>query len=343
MSGNIFCVRDDEDSWQKTDLIDTCGPINLTPTVSERINRNTKKIEKLLTGEEISGPVKEQEVLRYVSNIICIDSARMRQNHQTPVVRIVVEGNNQNILKLAEKKITQLRAPLELLESNQSIDLLVQDKAFKVLSLAADQGVPIALTNKIDYENCLVMLRALNDLYELEKFEPRLVRSKNYLKYLAVLMNNWMNGISLNQMVNKAIEYQSANTNEFYVGHRPVGRFDRFNAEHVNVLIEDIEKRLRFGLERYFGHYHLICTKILGEQKAGANWAQFLEYGTRNGIVIALQNLGLSRHTASLIYREHRDCLVIEGDKLSEILSAMLEARINKETVEFDEVKAFIF
>jgi hypothetical protein len=87
----------------------------------------------------------------------------------------------------------------------------------------------------------------------------------------------------------------------------------------------------------------LICVELFGEEKAGANWSQFLEYGTQNSIIIALQHLGLSRHTASYVYNRHRICLVIEDGKLQEILTEQLMQQADKESIEFEEIKNLIY
>jgi hypothetical protein len=155
-------------------------------------------------------------------------------------------------------------------------------------------------------------------------------------------MNQWISGKSLNQIINESINYQEQHTVAFYIDHANVGPFNREDKKHVNVLIgyiiDDIEKKLRFTFEKYFNHYYLILVDLLGEQNAGQNWALLLEYGTQNRTVIALQNLGYSRHTATYIYNNHRECLIIDDDKLVSIDFERLLSRIDRDSIEYDEI-----
>jgi len=106
----------------------------------------------------------------------------------------------------------------------------------------------------------------------------------------------------------------------------------------IENTIDDIEYILRFLLEKYFNHYYQILVKILGEENAGENWATLLEYGTQNRIIIALQNIGLSRNTAIKIYKNHRDSLIIIEGKLSAIDKLKLLTIYKKETLEHEEI-----
>lgn len=116
--------------------------------------------------------------------------------------------------------------------------------------------------------------------------------------------------------------------------------FDKKNPKHVNILIEDIiediEYVLRFLFEKYFNQYDQVVINILGEDQAGENWANLLEYGTQNRVVIALQNIGLSRHTAISIYNKGRAALVIEDSKLKSVNKEVLQKRYEKNPIEYD-------
>ena len=155
-------------------------------------------------------------------------------------------------------------------------------------------------------------------------------------------MNKWINGISLNQIISDSIDYNASKQSLIHIipGHPEL--FDRNKKEHVNKLIgdiiRDIEKIMRFQLEKYFNHYFNLLIHILGEDNAGENWATLLEYGTQNRIIIALQNLGLSRYTAHLIYKNYRSSLVIENGKLKGINKLQLLGFLNRGTIEYDEV-----
>lgn len=341
--GNIYCIKDDENSWERSEILLKRVQIELTPTVISRTDRNLQKIEKLLQNKTISGTQEEQEILKYIANIICIDTMQIETNYQSPIITKLIEANKEKILDYAKTKTGNIKIPLAILNSNQAIDIQVQNKVFNSLKRKSQSASSIKLPNKVDYDNCLKTLNDFYSMYDWEQFE-KVIKSKATLKYYAVLMNQWISGKSLNQIINEAINYQEEHGSNFYIDHVNVGQFDRNDKRHINALIvniiDDIEKILRFTFEKYFNHYYLILVNLLGEQSAGPNWALLLEYGTQNRIVIALQNLGYSRHTANHIFENHRDCLVIKEDKLVDINTAKLISRIDRESVEFDEITA---
>jgi hypothetical protein len=80
----------------------------------------------------------------------------------------------------------------------------------------------------------------------------------------------------------------------------------------------------------------------LGEDNAGENWASLLEYGTQNRIAIALQNIGLSRHTALKIYTKCKHALIIEDGKLKSIDKGLILSSFNSGTLEFDEINRIL-
>lgn len=108
------------------------------------------------------------------------------------------------------------------------------------------------------------------------------------MDYFALLVNQWVNGTSLNQIINNSINWYVENKKEIYINRISDGLFNKNNLAHVNELInqiiDNIEKKLRFVFEKYFTHYNSILIELYGEKNSGVNWAQFLEYGTQNNI-----------------------------------------------------------
>ena len=107
-------------------------------------------------------------------------------------------------------------------------------------------------------------------------------------------------------------------------------------------IIDDIEYVLRFLFEKYFNHYYQVIANILGEDSAGENWASLLEYGTQNRIAIALQNIGLSRHTALAIYRKCRHALNVEDGKLKSVNKNSILSEFKNGTLEHDEINRIL-
>ena len=158
----------------------------------------------------------------------------------------------------------------------------------------------------------------------------------------AFIMNQWINGVSLNQIISDSIKYKESNQSFIRLPSGANEIFSSRKKEHVNILIgeiiRDIEKVIRFHFEKYFNHYFLVLKHILGEDNAGDNWAVLLEYGTRNRIVIALQNLGLSRYTANIVYDKCRAALIVENGKLKGFEKSLILSMLRQNSLEYDEV-----
>jgi hypothetical protein len=201
----------------------------------------------------------------------------------------------------------------------------------------------------VTYEICQEWLHKFYTMFHWATEEKKF-KSQNQLDYYAVLMNQWINGVPLSQIINESISYYNRKGSTLMVGYKNGNpSYEVFNnsKHHINVLIgniiDDIESVLRFLFEKYFNNYYAMLVELLGEENAGVNWATFLEYGTQNTIVIALQNYGLSRHSADYIFKKFKDCLKIEGDKLIEINIKKLKNRLNKDEIEYDEISSILF
>jgi hypothetical protein len=156
-------------------------------------------------------------------------------------------------------------------------------------------------------------------------------------------MNQWINGLSLSQIISQSIEWYDEKGYNIKVSYNEYEVFKKSSKRHINLLIEviidDFEYILRFLLEKYFNHYYQILTSIIGEEKAGDNWATLLEYGTQNPLIIALQNIGISRNTALKIFKNNRDTLEIKDKKLIGVNKEALLKSFKRTSLEYDELK----
>jgi hypothetical protein len=186
----------------------------------------------------------------------------------------------------------------------------------------------------ISTEHNEVIIHALGvlcDLYDWEKEESNgrdplipggLVRSgygKTRLKYWAMLLRNWTRSEPLSRLINFSINYHTEKGDIwFYEEGRPKNERFMGDQRQINVIIEqimsDIENGLRFKIEKYFLNYYLLCKYILGEENAGDDWSEFIEYGTTNKRVIEMQNLGFSRGASNYILNHHSDLLSFDDD-----------------------------
>lgn len=345
--GNIFCIQHSDCEWENKEILHK-NEIVLKPTVLNKIDKNIQRIEKILNEQNISGTQTEKDILQYIANIISVDTMELEGNREpSPLIKKLIEKNKETIIQLANSKVQDFSIPVSILNSNQSINLSVQNKVYNELLKQHRQGNSIKLpsVNKPQfYQVCKSVLDYMFNLYEWKNAEKRL-NNANSLSYYATIMTQWVKGFSLSQIIQQSIDFHINNNKEIILDYdfqNPV-RFNPRDKRHINYVIEnvieDIEYILRFLFEKYFNHYHSIVVKLLGEENAGENWATLLEYGTQNRIVIALQNTGVSRHTAIKVYEKCRNSgLVIRDNKLERIDKQIVLLKFRKDSMEYDEL-----
>ncbi|NVO09070.1 MAG: DEAD/DEAH box helicase [Bacteroidales bacterium] len=353
LSGNIICLKETDKDWKKhEELLEGDAEIKLNPSIENYIDKKLKKIEQILNeNPDIKGETETmKEILEYIANIISIDTLEIqRANYSSEIIKKLIADNKEAIIELAKKKNGKVEVPSSVLNTNNSIKLKIQNEVFIALKKQVKNPASIKLPNRVTYEVCKEWLHKFYIMFHWATEEKRF-KSENQLDYYAVLMNQWINGVSLSQIINESIAYYIRKGSTLMVGYKngkPTYEVFDNSKHHINVLIgniiDDIESVLRFLFEKYFNNYYAMLVEILGEENAGVNWATFLEYGTQNTVVITLQNYGLSRHSADYIFKKFKDCLKIEGDKLIEINIRKLKSRLNKEEIEYDEISSILF
>lgn len=353
LSGNIICLKETDKDWKKHEtLLEGNAEIKLNPSVENYIDNKLKKIEQILNEKpDVKFDTETmKEILEYIANIISIDTLEIeRANYNSEIIKKLIADNKEAIIELAKKKNGKIDVPSSVLNTNNSIKLKIQNEIFIALKKQAKNPTAIKLPSRVTYEICQEWLHKFYTMFHWA-IEEKKFKSESQLDYYAVLMNQWINGVSLNQIINESIAYHNRKGSTLMVGYKngkPSYEVFDNSKHHINVLIgniiDDIESVLRFLFEKYFNNYYAMLVEILGEDNAGVNWATFLEYGTQNTIVIALQNYGLSRHSADYIFKKFKDCLKIEGDKLIEINIKQLKIRLSKDEIEYDEISSILF
>ena len=352
LSGNIICLKETDKDWNKHEaLLEGDSEIKLNPSVENYIDKKLKKIEQILNeNPDIKGETETiKEILEYIANIISIDTLEIdRANYNSEIIKKLIAENKEAIIELAKKKNGKVEVPSSVLNTNNSIKLKIQNEIFIALK-ASQESNSYQIAKSVTYEICQEWLHKFYTMFHWATEEKKF-KSQNQLDYYAVLMNQWINGVPLSQIINESIAYYNRKGSTLMVGYKngkPSYEVFDNSKHHINVLIgnliDDIESVLRFLFEKYFNNYYAMLVEILGEENAGVNWATFLEYGTQNTIVIALQNYGLSRHSADYLFKKFKDCLKIEGDKLIEININKLRSRLSKEEIEYDEISSILF
>jgi hypothetical protein len=181
------------------------------------------------------------------------------------------------------------------------------------------------LPSDFNYDAIVSVLKNLAKYYNWENEENGgknpLYKPSEKIKYYAVLMDSWMKSKPLKMIIANTINYYKDKEqiweNGSYVS------FDYKNKHDINkiinLVISDIDNVLRFKLKNYFENYYILLNEKFGVSNAGANWADYLEYGTTDNRVIELQNIGIARHLAQHILDNHEDCLFFENNLLQSV------------------------
>jgi len=335
LNGNVFYIvkKDEADKYPTLPSKD----IEVEATISTRLNKNKIKIKKSLEGKDISGTESEKEQLHYIKNMICVDVKVDKQEQNSYILKTL--QNNKDIIDIANNKAQTLVVPYNILYSNEWIDVDIQNSIYTHV-ISNKKLFPTT----VDYKTALEILERFYYLYDWEKNDNKLNKISK-LKYYALLVNQWINGISLSKIIYDSIEYNDSNNKEIYKYGQSQGVFSKDNPQHVNQhiteVIDDIEDILRYRFEKYFNHYYQVLENILGKGNAGSNWAKYLEYGTSNPTIIALEDLGLSRYTAQYIAENYSNFIkYIDGEAVIDIENLL--SQLNPENISYIEVSKLL-
>lgn len=345
LSGNIICVRLDSNKWNvkesDMDMIRKKVIKHVSPTILKGEDNFYKNVENSLLGKPFtkkSVTKDEAETWNHYANIIyyqevakadsLLKSNFMKKNHKT--AKKVLENIEKNNV-----------VPENILEQSTSIKPMYQNAIWNGLN-NVDKAFPEEITPNACYGVLVNMYK--NYKWEIEESKGRnpLVRDPEQLKYYAVLMYTWMSSKPLNMIIGNMINYYRKkgriwHRNEYVL-------FVYTNKEHINWvindLIADIDNALRFKIKNYFSNYYLLVAEKNGVEVAGADWSEYLEYGTTDKIIIDLQNVGFPRHIAMLIKEKYEEVLVYDENELVEVqieklLGLLLE---NNHKQEHDEI-----
>lgn len=329
--GNIFCVNDHSHNraWKTKDILYTKNSLKIEDVLENKIiNDKDKIIETISNDEPVIDLGKNEKYTNYLANIIQIDN---------------ISNNNSIILEKATKvepkllNINNNKSDIldyNLINSNKTIDYKIQS------SMSSKDSLPII--TKIDYSTCLKMLQFMYTNYKWNIKEDRLKNIK-FLNYIALLMNSWINGRPLNEIIESSINYYANNNKNIDTGSRQFKRFMKNNPIHVNALInqiiDNIENILRFDLEKYFNHYYNLLKLKYSDDSIGCNIALYLEFGTRNTHEIILQNSGFTRYTSHILYKYYSHHLKFNENTFDGINKNILsDSNLKKDSILYNEI-----
>lgn len=131
--GNVYCVRDNPKVWKKTAIIEIKSEVKLKISVSIKIEKQLRKIEKILLNPDVGiTPKREKEILKYIANIICIDTLELKSDYTSPILNKLIQDNEDKIIEYAKEIMGGIAVPKDVVLSNQSIMVRQQKKSMSI-------------------------------------------------------------------------------------------------------------------------------------------------------------------------------------------------------------------
>ena len=131
------------------------------------------------------------------------------------------------------------------------------------------------------------------------------------------MLTQWIKGNGLHEIVRQAIRYRKEHKSKIYnMEHKLIDYDD--SIEHKNMVIndtmKDIEEIINYKLSMYFLRLSEAIIKCHGEQALKNDWYEYVEYGTNNKTIIALQKYGFLREEALLLTKSKPMSYIIMED-----------------------------
>lgn len=276
-------------------------------------------INKLKNGDTLiekrSKTYDEYESTRYIMNNLIDDIINDRKGIiYKQFEKFITKQDIREIKEQFREKIV----PQDLPITTDQIDTV--DKYIKEDKLEYPE--------KITYNNVLTFLKELHKYYSWNIYEDKTtIGHKNNLAYYAVILQQWMLGFGIKQIIQQAIKYHEDN-NTFYdmnFGMKVdyIGSLEQKNSI-INETLNAIENIILFKISNYFSKFSSRYKEVKKIDEIANDWYEYIQYGTNDKIVIMIQKIGFSREAALKINK--KGYWILEEDKLYIKLDIFLDS-----------------
>lgn len=152
--------------------------------------------------------------------------------------------------------------------------------------------------------------------FNWETFETKdgIGNSKS-LSYYAGIITSWIMGRRLSQIIYAELDYHSRTKEVWNSKERKVETYIGSQEQKnriINDILEDIEQKIKYSISNYVKKFIKLYEQTKGVNLE-INILDYLEYGTMNTTIIALQKMGISRELAHELINQQ---LVIIDDSI---------------------------
>lgn len=349
LNGNVICIRHStkNNSWQgidvDRDLIRSSDITNVESKIITGKGNFYTNIGLAIENKKFTNKnatENQKKIWKHFGNLIVMHA---NENNSSMLIKGFLE-DNKKAKKIISESEKNNKVPIYILEQSSEINPKYQNQ---ILNMKENYIFPKEVTK----ENCKGVLETLYNCYnwkdEESKGDRPLVRNYKRLGFLKHLMYNWMHSKPLKLIISASIRFYSMRGMIYNKIGYPEN-FSNKNRDQINQVINDImgtiDNDLRFKVKNYMSNYYLLMCEKYGKENAGADWTNYIEYGTTNLRNIELQKIGIPLYLAKFLLENVKDGIEFKGDILVNIDKIQILSSINKEKNidEYNEVKKIL-
>lgn len=349
LNGNVICIRHStkNNSWQgidvDRDLIRSSDITNVESKIITGKGNFYTNIGLAIENKKFTNKnatENQKKIWKHFGNLIVMHA---NENNSSMLIKGFLE-DNKKAKKIISESEKNNKVPIYILEQSSEINPKYQNQ---ILNMKENYIFPKEVTK----ENCKDVLETLYNCYnwkdEESKGDRPLVRNYKRLGFLKHLMYNWMHSKLLKLIISASIRFYSMRGMIYNKIGYPEN-FSNKNRDQINQVINDImgtiDNDLRFKVKNYMSNYYLLMCEKYGKENAGADWTNYIEYGTTNLRNIELQKIGIPLYLAKFLLENVKDGIEFKGDILVNIDKIQILSSINKEKNidEYNEVKKIL-
>ena len=269
-----------------------------------------------------------------------------------------IQNNRQSIVR---KKFQQFIDPQEEHEILTCLHSRYSEKFDNDVNISTDQTSKLKLmikkglkyptfneSGQLNYQEVLSFLDQLDSIFNWQQYEKSKIGNANKRRWYAVILIQWISGLGLRNIINKAIEYKRENPHNAIYRNQEYYDFDDSKSQK-NIIINDtlyaIQNVLLFDFASYFLKVSKEMKNYFNVPSLDNDWYEFIEYGTHDGFRIWLQKCGYSRESANYI-EKHPEFFDVDGTsyRLSSDLANVNDINLRDETrdIMFNHPEIFV-
>ncbi len=168
-----------------------------------------------------------------------------------------------------------------------------------------------------DPDSVYEFLKKLRTIFNWDIYEAEVLGRGNSIRHFSYLVSGWVEGNGLNQIIKSSIR-NIAKNGQFW--NRREHCYEYFNPNdkmQMNLIIADtlyeLENVVRFKISNYFREFTEKTKELDPDSLLYNDWYEYIEYGTKDSLIIELEKIGFTRETASHI-KANKDKLLIIGE-----------------------------